>query len=79
MDDQDVIKRIDELVAEEHRLRSAPPGPTTSEERARLSEIATHLDQLWDLLRRRRARQEFAQDPDSESLRAPDVVEGYKQ
>jgi hypothetical protein len=81
MDDHEVVLRIDELVAEEHRLRgNASTGhPVTDEDRERLTELAVQLDQLWDLLRRRRAREQYRQDPDTETLRPGDVVERYQQ
>jgi hypothetical protein len=81
MDDHDLVKRIDELVDEEHHLRGrASTGhPVTDEDRERLGELQVQLDQLWDLLRRRRAREQYRQDPDSETLRPGEIVEGYQQ
>ena len=50
----EILARIDELVAQEHRLRSQ--GHSLSEEdRATLRDAEVHLDQLWDLMRRRDA------------------------
>ena len=37
------------------------------------------LISLWDLLRQRRAREEFGLDPDDASARAADAVEHYEQ
>ncbi len=81
MDDQEVVQHIDELVAEEHRLRdrSSAEHPLSDADRERLDEIEVRLDQLWDLMRRRKAREENDQDPDREALRPPDVVENYEQ
>jgi hypothetical protein len=81
MDDQEVVQHIDELVAEEHRLRdrSSADHPLTDADRARLSGLEVQLDQLWDLLRRRKAREANDQDPDREALRRADVVENYEQ
>jgi hypothetical protein len=81
MDDHDLVQRIDALVAEEHRLRghSSAGNPLTDVDRERLRELEVKLDQLWDLLRRRRAREQYRQDPDSETLRSEDVVEKYQQ
>ncbi len=81
MDDQEVVQHIDELVAEEHRLRdgSSAAHPLSDADRERLNEIEVRLDQLWDLMRRRKAREENDQDPDGEALRSPDVVENYEQ
>jgi len=38
-----------------------------------------HADQLWDLLRQRRARRNAGLDPDDASERDPKTVEGYRQ
>jgi hypothetical protein len=37
------------------------------------------LDQCWDLLRQREAREEFGLDRDVASVRDADTVEGYEQ
>ena len=81
MDDADTIRRIDELVAEEHRLRShASQGhPFTSEDQSRLRDLEERLDQCWDLLRRRRAQRDYGHDPDYVTERTTDVVEHYDQ
>jgi uncharacterized protein DUF2630 len=81
MEDHDLVQRIDDLVAEEHQLRgnASTSHPVTDADRERLSELAVQLDQLWDLLRRRRAREQYKQDPDTETLRPGDVVERYQQ
>jgi hypothetical protein len=41
-------------------------------------EFAVQLDQCWDLLRQRRARREFGQDPKGAQVRSPEVVEHYE-
>jgi hypothetical protein len=41
--------------------------------------VKVSLDQCWDLLRQRRAKSEFGQDPDAASPRPPEVVERYEQ
>ena len=76
LDDPSLLQRISALVEEEHRLREAatPPGETDD----RLHEIEVQLDQLWDLLRQRRARREFGQDPDGAQPRPARTVEGYE-
>ena len=81
MDDSDVQDHIETLVAEEHRLYAAGErdGGHTIDERARLEEIRVSLDRYWDLLRQRRAQEEFGLDPDAASMRPPDTVEGYEQ
>jgi hypothetical protein len=37
------------------------------------------LDRCWDLLRQRRARREFSENPDDASVRDAKTVEGYWQ
>jgi hypothetical protein len=80
MDNKDVLGRIDELIAEEHRLRAKAVGAPGLDdaERARLGELEVRLDQCWDLLRQRRAKAEFGQDPNSAHTRPADEVEHYR-
>ena len=79
MDDKDVLRHIDELIAEEHALRARATTPGLDEtEQARLREVEVQLDQCWDLLRQRRARAEFGQDPDGARTRPADQVEHYR-
>jgi hypothetical protein len=80
MDDKDVLRDIDTLIAEEHELRAKAVGsPGLSEtERARLREVEVRLDQCWDLLRQRRAKAEFGEDPNTASTRPADEVEHYR-
>jgi len=57
MDQSEILDCIKALVAEEHRLPPAGPGAAWTPERlARLDEIETSLDQMWDLLRNPRFR-----------------------
>ncbi len=80
MSDPDVQKHIEELVAEEHRLLdAAAQRPLSEAERQRLTDVNVRLDQYYDLLRQRRARQEFAQNPEEAHLRSGDTVEKYLQ
>ncbi|HXX91178.1 MAG TPA: DUF2630 family protein [Acidimicrobiales bacterium] len=80
MDDAGVVGRINELVAEEHRLEQSHVGDGLSEEEsARLRSLEIALDQCWDLLRQRRARRGAGQDPDQAEVRPPQVVEHYRQ
>ncbi len=81
MDNSDVQEHIEALVAEEHQLFAAGEreGGHTVDERARLEEIRVSLDRYWDLLRQRRAREEFGLDPDAASMRPPRTVEHYEQ
>ncbi len=79
-DDQSVQNHIEELVAEEHRLQKAGEGGGMDPERhERLEAVRIELDRLWDLLRQRRAYEEFGLDPDGASERGADTVEGYEQ
>ena len=81
MDDKSVLAHISELVNEEHQLRtSLQTGKISeSEEHARLRAIEEQLDQLWDLLRRRRAAKEAGIAPDDVENRPIDEVEHYLQ
>jgi hypothetical protein len=74
MDDGDVLGRVKALVEEEHKLR-AHHEP----DRARLTEVQAELDRCWDLLRQRRAHEEFGQNPDEASARSTREVENYQQ
>lgn len=74
--DQTVLKHISELTAEEHHLYEK--GDLSDGERDRLRAIGVALDQYWDLLRQRRAKREFGQDPDEAEMRSPRTVEGYE-
>jgi len=80
MTDHDVIEHIDELVREEKELRArAADGGLGNEDRARLTLVEERLDQCWDLLRQRRAREEFGEDADTATARPVDEVESYRQ
>jgi hypothetical protein len=78
-DDKSLLTRIDELVAEEHELRTkhAAGEIPDDDEKARLQKLEVELDQCWDLLRQRRAKREYGEDPESAEARSADVVEGY--
>jgi hypothetical protein len=80
MADDDVVRRINELADEEHRLHDLHEGgPASEDDRARLKEIELALDQCWDLLRQRRARREAGEDPAGAEVRSETVVENYLQ
>ena len=81
MEDNAVLSRINELVAEEERLLAssrATEGLSANED-ARLKQVEVALDQCWDLLRQRRARRHAGQDPDEAHVRDVSTVEGYQQ
>jgi Protein of unknown function (DUF2630) len=81
MDEKEILGRIDELIKTEHDLRSklAAGRLSTDQEHARLRATEEALDQCWDLLRQRRARQEFGEDPGEAASRPASEVEGYMQ
>jgi len=81
MDDKEILARISGLIETEHELRSElASGQLSSEqERERLRSAEEALDQCWDLLRQRRARREFGEDPDGAVARPAVEVEGYQQ
>ncbi|GIF78299.1 DUF2630 family protein [Asanoa siamensis] len=81
MDDKTVLSRINDLVQEEHQLRTQVQGGQISsdEERVRLRQLEESLDQCWDLLRRRRAARAAGGDPDSVNAEPISEVEGYLQ
>ncbi len=80
MDDDEIVGRIGELAAEEQRLEEAHVGEGLSEpEMVRKRELEVTLDQLWDVLRQRRAKRHAGQDPDAAQERSADTVEGYLQ
>jgi hypothetical protein len=78
MADESVMSQIDKLAQEEHELFDRESrGIATDADRERLQRIQVMLDQCWDLLRQRRARREFGQNPDEARPRDEKTVEGY--
>lgn len=75
--DNQVLDHIQKLVDEEHSLYGG--NNLDDRGRERLSKIQVELDQCWDLLRQRRARREFGEDPDAARVRPASVVERYEQ
>jgi flagellar biosynthesis/type III secretory pathway chaperone len=75
MQDQTILQQIEKLVQEEHELLSGSQPP--EEKAQRLKHVGEQLDQCWDLLRQRRAKREFGEDPDSASVRDVGTVERY--
>ena len=75
MSDKTILAHIGELMEEEHRLQNDPAR--TEEAHARVRHIEEQLDQCWDLLRQRRARREFGEDPEAAQVRDVKTVEGY--
>jgi hypothetical protein len=72
-----VLSHIDQLVKEEERLY----GKTqlNVDDQKRLAELKVELDQYWDLLRQRRALQEFGENSDKAKKRPAKIVENYEQ
>jgi hypothetical protein len=81
MDDKDILGRIDELISTEHELRDklAAGQLSSDQEHQQLRTVEEQLDQCWDLLRQRRARREFGEDPGGSEPRPVTEVEGYLQ
>ena len=75
--DQSLLEKIEGLVHEEQRLYGK--GNLSDHDQVRLSTLQVQLDRLWDLLRQRRARREFGEDPADAKIRSASVVEGYEQ
>jgi hypothetical protein len=81
MADDDVLANIQQLADEEHELyeRHRTGTPLTDDEERRMHELEVHLDQCWDLLRQRRARRQYGEDPSKARARGESTVEGYQQ
>ncbi|GAA5175929.1 DUF2630 family protein [Pseudonocardia eucalypti] len=78
--DEDILRRINHLVDEEHHLQRHTQGDEASDDdHRRLRDLEVQLDQCWDLLRQRRARRSSGQQPDGAEVRSAGVVEGYQQ
>lgn len=84
MSDESIAARIERLVTEEKDLRvreqhDHDDDDSLTADRERLQAVEVELDRCWDLLRQRRAREEFGQDPDDAQARSAGTVENYKQ
>ena len=77
MTDGSVLRHIEELVSQEHRLQAKES--LSEDERGRLQSVQVELDQSWDLLRQRRALRAVGQDPDRAQVRPAEIVEQYEQ
>lgn len=82
MDNQDILERIKALVEEEHSLREE--AEDSNEVKAgqvpnplRLQQLEEQLDQCWDLLRQRRAKKDYGENPDEAQTRPASEVENY--
>jgi hypothetical protein len=74
MDDSEILARIHELVTAEKEQRENPDADGPS-----IAKIEETLDQCWDLLRQRRAKREFDENPDEADARPVSEVEHYLQ
>ena len=82
MDDAEIIRRIGELADEERGLEESHASSSeglSPEERDRLDHLQVTLDQMWDLLRQRRALRRAGRDPDDAVERGVETVEHYQQ
>ncbi len=81
MADDDVLSNIQELATEEHALleRHHAGEALNEDEHRRLEDVQVRLDQCWDLLRQRRARRQYGEDPKTAKARDESTVEDYWQ
>lgn len=75
--DESVLGKIRQLVHEEQSIYGK--SDVSDHDQVRLQKLQVELDQCWDLLRQRRAKREFGQDPDDAHVRPATVVEKYEQ
>lgn len=78
-EDIDIRNRIKGLIDEEHGLRTrlSKGEITVDEENQRLRSIEVELDQCWDLLRQRRAKRQYGENPEEAQVRDAKTVENY--
>jgi hypothetical protein len=81
MDDKQILATIGDLINTEHKLRQqlASGELSSAEEHEQLRSTEEALDQCWDLLRQRRAKKEFGENPDAAQSRPVSEVEHYQQ
>jgi hypothetical protein len=82
--DEGISASIERLVSEEQELRrqeqaGRPDVDRLEADKERLKAVEVELDRCWDLLRQRRSREDFGQDPDDAQVRDADTVERYLQ
>ncbi len=77
MKDKTIGQHIEALMDEEHSFFQKKG--LNDPERVRLKTIQVELDRCWDLLRQRRAKREFGENPDEAKVRGADVMEKYEQ
>jgi Protein of unknown function (DUF2630) len=84
MSDENIAGRIEQLVAEEHELRTREEADSNDlgaleADRERLKAVEVELDRCWDLLRQRRALRGAGADPEAAQVRDAETVERYLQ
>jgi hypothetical protein len=80
MTDEEILQQINKETNEEHELlHAAEHGGIDESQHARLAELKVNLDQLWDLLRQRRALRHAGLNPNEAKERPASTVEHYKQ
>jgi hypothetical protein len=80
MEETEILSRIASMVEAEHQLRQQVQSTADVREpvKVELRRLEEALDQCWDLLRQRRARVEFGEDPDATTaVRPVSQVESY--
>jgi hypothetical protein len=80
MEETEILSRIASMVESEHELRQQVQATADARQpvKVELRRLEEALDQCWDLLRQRRARLEYGEDPDqTTALRPVNQVEGY--
>jgi hypothetical protein len=82
MSDETIAAHIEQLVTEEHELRTREETDSTdvaalTEDRRRLERVSVELDRCWDLLRQRRALRDAGANPDDAEARDAKTVKNY--
>jgi hypothetical protein len=75
MQDGSILVHIEQLVDEERQLRQE--SDPADDALKKLAQLEVELDRYWDLLRQRRARCEFGEDPEQAAVRDAGTVERY--
>ncbi|MGK4583749.1 DUF2630 family protein [Kitasatospora sp. HPMI-4] len=80
MTDADILATIGDMVAAEKVLRAriAAGEADTASAQQELAALEIRLDQCWDLLRQRRARTQYGENPDEAHVRPASQVESYE-
>jgi cell shape-determining protein MreC len=75
MQDGSILVHIEQLVDEERQLRQE--SDPADDALKKLAQLEVELDRYWDLLRQRRARREYGEDPEQATVRDVETVERY--